>query len=233
MSRHILLIEDELEIAELVTLHLSEAGYTVMHVDDGVRGLTLAVQQHWDLILLDLNLPRLDGLDICSQVRQSSPITPIIMMTARISESERVGGLEAGADDYISKPFSVSELVARVNALLRRVETLQHSDAPSVITVGDIVINPGTHSVHVKGKQVALTAREFDLLKHFASVPGQVFKRSELLESVWGHRHEGYLHTVNTHINRLRAKIEPDPGTPQYITTVWGVGYRLTVDRQQ
>lgn len=228
MTRKILLIEDEHAIAELLILHLSDAGADVTHVDDGVRGLTLALQESWDLILLDLTLPRLDGLDICQQVRECNPGTPIILITARTSEAERIQGLETGADDYVSKPFSVSELMARINALLRRVENLRQLPESDIITVKDIVINPATHSVHVGGKAVALTAREFDLLKHFAQTPGQVFKRSELLATVWGHSHDGYLHTVNTHINRLRAKIEPDPSEPRYITTVWGVGYRLT-----
>lgn len=227
MTRKILLIEDEHAIAELLSLHLRDTGAEVTHVDDGVRGLTLALQEAWDLVLLDLTLPRLDGLDICQQIRECNPGTPIILITARTSETERIQGLDAGADDYVSKPFSVSELMARINALLRRVENLRQLPETDVITVKDIVINPSTHTVHVAGKVVALTAREFDLLKHFAQTPGQVFKRSELLATVWGHSHDGYLHTVNTHINRLRAKIEPDPSEPRYITTVWGVGYRL------
>ena len=231
MSRRILLVEDEHAIAELLSLHLGDAGAEVTHIDDGVQGLALALQEKWDLILLDLTLPRLDGLDICQQVRQGNPSTPIIVITARSSEAERVLGLESGADDYISKPFGISELMARVNALLRRVEALSQLPEPEVISVGDIIINPGTHSVLVSGKPVNLTAREFDLLKHFALCPGQVFKRSELLSSVWGHSHEGYLHTVNSHINRLRAKIEPDPGEPRYITTVWGVGYRFSMQQ--
>jgi len=218
MSRQILLIEDEREIAELVTMHLANAGDSVTHAEDGVGGLAMAMQRSWDLILLDLNLPRLDGSDICQQVRLSSPKTPIIMMSARTSEAERIAGLEAGADDYITKPFSCGELVARVNALLRRIDALKTPQESAVISVGDIIINPGTHSVLVSGKPVSLTVREFELLSHFASLPGKVFKRTELLESVWGHRHDGYLHTVNTHINRLRAKIEPDPTTPRYIT---------------
>lgn len=227
MNRKILLIEDEQAIAELLSLHLADSGAQVTHVDDGVRGLGLAMQQAWDLILLDLTLPRLDGLEICEQIRASSPAIPIILITARTSEADRIIGLDMGADDYVSKPFSVSELLARINALMRRVEATRQIPETQVIAVNDIVINPATHTVHVGGKPVSLTAREFDLLKHFAKTPGQVFKRSELLASVWGHSHDGYLHTVNTHINRLRIKIEPDPREPRYITTVWGVGYRL------
>jgi DNA-binding response OmpR family regulator len=227
MDRKILLIEDEQAISDLISLHLHDEGAQVTCVNDGVTGLTRALQDKWDLVLLDLNLPRLDGLDICQQLRQCNPGTPIILISARSSEAERVKGLELGADDYVTKPFSISELMARINALLRRMETITRGSESDIIAAGDIVMNMSTHAVHVNGKSVSLTAREFDLLKHFAETPGQVFKRSQLLESVWGHTHEGYLHTVNTHINRLRAKIEPDPSHPQYITTVWGVGYRL------
>jgi DNA-binding response OmpR family regulator len=228
MNRRILLIEDEQTIADLITLHLQDASVDVTCVDDGVQGLTVALREPWDLVLLDLNLPRLDGLDICQQIRHCNPETPIILITARSSEADRIKGLELGADDYVTKPFSVRELIARINALLRRVNTMKSGTESDVIVAGDIVMNMSTHSVLVNGNMVMLTAREFELLKHFAKTPGQVFKRSELLESVWGHKHEGYLHTVNTHINRLRAKIEPDPGQPSYITTVWGVGYRLS-----
>ena len=227
MPREILLIEDERPIAELVMLHLGEAGLHVTHEEDGVRGLTRALQDDWDMILLDLSLPRCDGLDICRQVRECNPATPIIVVTARGEEAERVLGLESGADDYVTKPFSVSELVARVNALFRRVDTLRETPPSGTIAAGDIVLEPATHSARVAGAAVALTAREFELLAHFARSPGHVFRRSELLSAVWGQTHEGYLHTVNTHINRLRAKIEPEPGRPRYITTVWGVGYKL------
>lgn len=227
MDRKILLIEDEQAISDLISLHLRDDGAQVTCVNDGVTGLTRALQDKWDLVLLDLNLPRLDGLDICQQLRQCNPGTPIILISARSSEAERVKGLELGADDYVTKPFSISELMARINALLRRMETITRGSESDIIAAGDIVMNMSTHAVHVNGKSVSLTAREFDLLKHFAETPGQVFKRSQLLESVWGHTYEGYLHTVNTHINRLRAKIEPDPSHPRYITTVWGVGYRL------
>jgi DNA-binding response OmpR family regulator len=227
MTRKILLIEDELDIAELLSLHLADIGAEVTHADEGVRGLSLALQNCWDLILLDLTLPRCDGLDICQQIRQSNPVTPIIMVTARTSEADRIRGLEIGADDYVTKPFSVLELMARIKAMFRRVEAIRQSPEPGVISVSDIVLNPDTHVVHIDGKPVSLTVKEFDLLKHFAQAPGRVFKRSELLEKVWGHSHAGYLHTVNTHINRLRSKIEPDPGSPRYITTVWGVGYKL------
>jgi len=227
--KKILLIEDEQEIADLLSLHLSAPEYHLTHTMDGIRGLTLALQQSWDLILLDLTLPRCDGLDVCQQVRECNPTTPIILVSARSAESDRVRGLELGADDYITKPFGISELIARVNAIFRRCQVMQEPQDHAVISVGDIILNPATHSVSVAGRAVSLTAREFELLKHFASAPGIVFKRKELLDKVWGYSHAGYLHTVNSHINRLRSKIEPDPANPQYISTVWGVGYKLTL----
>lgn len=226
--KKILLIEDEQEIADLLSLHLSEPEFSLSHTTDGIRGLTLALQENWDLILLDLTLPRCDGLDICQQVRECNPSTPIILVSARSAESDRVRGLELGADDYITKPFGIGELIARVNAIFRRCQIMQDTHSSDVISVGDIVLNPATHSVSVAGKPVNLTAREFALLLHFAGAPGVVFKRRELLDKVWGYSHAGYLHTVNSHINRLRSKIEPDPANPRYISTVWGVGYKLT-----
>ena len=227
MSKSVLLVEDEPEIADLITLHLSDMDIKVEHASDGIRGLTLALQKEWHLILLDLNLPGIDGLDICKQVREWNQSTPIILLTARTSESERVEGLDAGADDYISKPFSVIELAARVRATFRR-HDLQSTEAPTErVVAGDIVLNRKSREVSVAGNSVDLTAKEFDMLAHFAESPGQVFKRSELLEKVWGYSHQGYLHTVNSHINRLRSKIEADPSKPAYVKTVWGVGYKL------
>lgn len=231
--KQILLVEDERDIADLLSLHLADLAdldAQVTHAADGRRGLTLALQQKWDLIVLDLTLPHCSGLDICQQVRQINGSTPIIILTARSSERERIAGLEAGADDYITKPFSISELVARVKAMFRRVDAWQDSTRPHTLEVGDITMCPIKHTVSVNEKPVTLTAKEFDLLLHFMRAPNRVFKRTELLEDVWGYTHSGYLHTVNSHINRLRAKIEPDPSNPRYISTVWGVGYRMSVE---
>jgi len=227
MVKSILLIEDEQDIADVVTLHLSDLNYAVTHTDDGIKGLTLALKDEWDLILLDLTLPRVDGLDICRQVREINPLTPIILVTARSSEDERILGLDVGADDYITKPFSMVELIARIKAVFRRIEAMQGLMSGDVISVNGIVLDPVRHIASVEGKPVKLTSREFDLLLHFAKSPGQVFNRSELLENVWGYGHDGYLHTVNSHINRLRSKIEDNPAKPVYIQTVWGVGYKL------
>ena len=228
MSKRILLVEDEQEIADIVKLHLEDLNLEVTHAADGIRGLTLALKDHWDLIMLDLTLPQVDGLTICQQVREFNPATPIILVTARTSETERVSGLDSGADDYITKPFSITELIARVKAIFRRVDALRETPNTGLITVNDIVMNPEARTVSVNGEQISLTSREFDLLRFFALAPERVFKRKELLEEVWGYHNTGYLHTVNTHINRLRAKIEKDPSNPKYIQTVWGVGYKLS-----
>lgn len=227
MSKKILLVEDEQEIADIVKLHLEDLALEVTHAADGIRGLTLALKNEWDLVMLDLSLPQVDGLTICEQVRKFNPTTPIILVTARTSEAERVTGFDSGADDYITKPFSITELIARVKAIFRRIDALRDAPEIEVITINDIVISSTSRSVSIAGNPISLTSREFDLLNCFAMSPDRVFNRKELLENVWGYHHAGYLHTVNSHINRLRAKIEKDPSNPRYIQTVWGVGYKL------
>ncbi|MBX2880751.1 MAG: response regulator transcription factor [Granulosicoccus sp.] len=227
MQRSVLVVEDEQEIADLISFHLKDAGYSVTHAGDGVAGLSLALTQQWDLILLDLSLPRVDGIEICRQVRQCSSDTPIILVTARTAEPERIQGLDAGADDYVTKPFSVLELVARIRAIFRRVSVSSERQEQEVVTAGDIVLNKRSHEASVAGNSLCLTPKEFDLLMFFAHSPGQVFKRQELLEKIWGYQNGVYMHTVNSHINRLRAKIEDDPSDPKYIKTVWGVGYKF------
>lgn len=227
-TKKILLVEDDYDIAELIKLHLIKVGAFVEHVDDGIRGFSLALQQDWDLILLDLNLPGCDGTDICKEVRSAKPLTPIILVSARSTESERVVGFDCGADDYITKPFSTLELVARTKAVLRRCENNQRdSNTESSMTVNDIKIDTLSREVTVAGKIMSFTAKEYELFFQFANSPNQVFNRTDLLDRVWGHSYEGYHHTVNTHINRLRQKIEPDPSNPKYIKTVWGVGYKF------
>ena len=237
-SKPVLLIEDEPDIADVLTLHLEDLGATVTHATDGTTGLTEAIRGEWCLIMLDLSLPGLDGLDICRQVRRVNPRVPIMMLTARSTEQDCITGLDCGADHYLTKPFSVAELRARFRAIFRRDEdnassTTDASDnaeraASTTFAVNDITLSPDSHQVFVQGTEVALTAREFDLLLHFVRSPGQVFSRHQLLNDVWGYSHQGYLHTVNSHINRLRSKIEPDPSQPHYIQTVWGVGYKLS-----
>jgi DNA-binding response OmpR family regulator len=229
--RRILVVEDEQDIAELVALHLSDLCDEVVVAADGHKGMRLATSQDWALICLDLRLPGPDGLEICRAVRRERAYQPILMVTSKSAELDRVLGLETGADDYLTKPFSVLELVARVRAILRRVENLQTMSAPDpardAIVLGDVTIDPSRREVTLAGEHVELTAREFDLLEHFARNPGRVFRRADLLDKVWGYGHEGYEHTVNSHINRLRAKIEHDPSQPEKIVTVWGVGYKF------
>jgi DNA-binding response OmpR family regulator len=175
-------------------------------------------------------LPGLDGIEICRRLRRRSSYIPILMLTAKSSEMDRVVGLEIGADDYVTKPFSIPELLARVKAIFRRVEELTNdarAHIPAVLMAEDLVIDPAKRSATLKGRSIDLTAKEFDLLLHFARNPGKVYTRSQLLDRVWGYGHDGYEHTVNSHINRLRAKIEKDPAHPVYILTVWGVGYKF------
>lgn len=235
MTRRILLVEDEQDIAELVALHLGDLCDEVVVATDGYEGLRLATQGEWALICLDLRLPGPDGLEICRTVRRERPYQPILMLTSKSAELDRVLGLETGADDYLTKPFSVLELVARVRAILRRVDNLRQP-APAdtrnrAIVRGEITIDPSRREVLLGNENVELTAREFDLLEYFARNPGRVFRRADLLDRVWGHGHEGYEHTVNSHINRLRAKIERDPSKPERIVTVWGVGYKFAGGR--
>ena len=230
--KRVLVIEDEQDIAELIALHLRDVFSEVAIANDGTDGLARASAEPWDLIILDLRLPGVDGLEICRTLRRHATYAPILMLTAKSSELDRVLGLETGADDYLSKPFSVLELVARAKAILRRVDSTRLDSGPNStkkITHGGLKIDPDCREVLVDDAKVELTAREFDLLLHFATQPGRVFRRTELLDSVWGYGHEGYEHTVNSHINRLRAKIERDPSKPEQIVTVWGVGYKFAV----
>jgi DNA-binding response OmpR family regulator len=226
----LLVVEDESDIAELVSMTLGELPARVTIARDGVSGLRLATQQRWDAIVLDLRLPGLGGLDLCRELRAKGHATPLLMLTARGSELDRVLGLELGADDYLTKPFSVLELRARVRALLRRAATPRASAAgaePERIETGGLAIDREQRRVRLDGQEVALTAREFDLLWCFARHPGRVFTRSELLADVWGYGHDGYDHTVNSHINRLRAKLGDERESARFIHTVWGVGYRF------
>ena len=231
MTKKILIIEDNMDIARLAMVNLQGKQMQVDHAADGSVGLKMAQTDDYDLVILDLMLPGMDGLDICRTLRNNKVYTPVLMLTARTSELDRVLGLEVGADDYLTKPFSVPELVARVSAILRRSDQYlsaqpQQQDVP--LQLGELCVDPGKREVLLGDVAVELTAKEFDLLWHFASHPERVFTRSQLLDSVWGYGHAGYEHTVNSHINRLRAKIEIDPAKPQYVITVWGVGYKFS-----
>ena len=229
MTRQVLIIEDDEDIARLVKLHLAELSCAVKLIRDGTAGLAEVGSKPYDLVVLDLMLPGVDGLEICRRIRASACYTPILMLTAKSSELDRVLGLEMGADDYLTKPFSVLELVARVKAIFRRVDSLGSSQAAGqkLIESAGLKIDIEKREVTIDAKAVDLTAKEFDLLLYFARNPGRVYSRSQLLDQIWGYSHSGYEHTVNSHINRLRAKIEKNPNEPEYIQTVWGVGYKF------
>ena len=232
--KRVLVVEDDAHIADLILLHLRDEQFEVVHSADGNEGLRLLEQGGWDALILDLMLPGVDGLEICRRARAMTRYTPIIIISARSSEVHRILGLELGADDYLAKPFSVMELVARVKALLRRTDALARNarlDSGS-LTLGNLDIEPLAREVRVDGKPIELTPREFDLLYFFARNPGKVFSRLDLLNQVWGYQHDGYEHTVNTHINRLRIKVEADPAEPRRILTVWGRGYKLAASTE-
>ncbi len=233
-SRKVLVVEDELDIARLIRLHLEDLDCTVVLASDGHQGMQQALREEWDLVMLDLRLPGPDGLSICRRLRREKAYIPILMLTSKSSELDRVLGLELGADDYVTKPFSVTELMARVKAIFRRVESVskRYGHDNETISIGPLCINTTGRELTLHGRAVVLTAREFDLLLHFVRHPGQVFSRTQLLDSVWGYGHDGYEHTVNSHINRLRAKIEQTPSQPEFIVTVWGVGYKFEVSQE-
>lgn len=233
MTDRILVVEDDADIADLIRVNLMELGVEIDHQMQGDIALQQALDNDYALILLDVMLPKISGLDICRLVRASKPAQAIIMLTAKNSELDRVLGLELGADDYMTKPFSVRELQARVRSQLRKAHVLsqalkdQLETQQQALSIGMLQIDKKHHQVRVKNHVVDLTATEFELLLHLASHPNQVFSRSQLLESVWGYHHSGYEHTVNSHINRLRAKIELDATQPTIVQTVWGVGYKF------
>lgn len=228
-NKKIIVVEDNKDISALVKLHLNDIGIEVDVFYNGNDGWNSIKQNQYDLIILDIMLPGMDGLEICKKIRNTSKIyTPILMLTSRASEIDRVLGLESGADDYLTKPFSLMEMVARVKALIRRHNAMSNTPSDNQeLLFTDLRINTQTREVIKHQQQLDLTAKEFDLLVHFARHPGQVFSRMQLLDKVWGYGHEGYEHTVNSHINRLRGKLETDPKTPKFIKTVWGVGYQF------
>ena len=230
MSKTVLIIEDEQDLADLVRRHLEDQGFDVQMAFRGDTGLRAAEAGIFDLILLDLNLPGMDGLEVCRRLRARSIATPILMVTARMTEVEKVMGLESGADDYITKPFGIAELTARIKAMLRRMDslaTIAEAEAQAIEVSDQLRIEPIAREVRLRGTVVPLTPKEFDLLLHFARNPGRVFTRAQLLDAVWGYSHDGYEHAVNCHINRLRAKIERDQTHPDLLVTVWGVGYKF------
>ncbi|HEY0878201.1 MAG TPA: response regulator transcription factor [Zeimonas sp.] len=235
MEKRILVVEDQSDIAELIAMHLRDLALQVECVHDGAAGYEAARSGRYDLVILDVMLPSRDGLDVVRALRMDRVTTPVLMLTARSTELDRVLGLELGADDYLTKPFSIPELQARVKAMLRRLDMHQPASQAASVPAGaaeqiefdELRIDCASREVRLVGRPIALTAKEFDLLVHFARNPGRAFTRLQLLDSVWGTTFEGYEHTVNTHINRLRSKIEADPARPRYVLTVRGVGYRF------
>ncbi len=229
MAHTILLIEDDDDIAALLQHELEHAGFVVLRESDG--GLALAALDRclFDIVLLDLMLPGADGFDVCRHLQARHPQIPVIIISARSAEEHRVLGLESGADDYLVKPFSTLELVARVRAQLRRIELLRALPRERSIQLSpQITLDAATRELRIGNRGISLTMREFHLLEFLASHPGQVFSRAQLLDRIWGQGFDGYEHTVNSHINRLRQKLESDPDRPRLIQTVWGVGYRLS-----
>lgn len=227
-NKKVLVIEDDPDIGNLLMLHLNDLQTQAELCADGLRGIERLLSDRWDLVILDLRLPGLNGLDLCRRARAEGNRVPILMLTAKTSELDRVLGLEVGADDYVTKPFSVIEVMARGRALLRRVDMERSRQGEHLdVLCGAIRINEANRQVHMGEMSLDLTPREFDLLIHFARAPGQVFRRAQLLDHVWGFGHEGYEHTVNSHINRLRSKLQLADPKQEYIVTVWGVGYKL------
>jgi DNA-binding response OmpR family regulator len=227
-GEHILVVDDEPSIVEVVGLYLKREGYRVSVARDGQAALDAVHRERPDLIVLDLMLPAVDGLEITRRLRSHGDVEiPIIMLTAKKEEMDRILGLEMGADDYVVKPFSPQELVSRVKAVLRRVKAVATLGDQRTLTFGPLVIDPRNHSVTATGRDCSLTAREFNLLYFLARHPRQVFTRAQLLDQVWGYEYYGDASTVTVHVRRLREKIEDDPSNPKWVQTVWGVGYRF------
>jgi two-component system alkaline phosphatase synthesis response regulator PhoP len=226
--KNVLVVEDDKSISDLVEIHLKDLNCNVVKTFDGKEGLRLATGNNYDLIVLDIMLPNVDGLEICKEVRKKEDYTPILMLTSKSEELDKVLGLEVGADDYLTKPFGIREFIARVKAIFRRTEAFQkETENQSDIVIGDIVIEVSKRKVKLNGNRIELTPKEFDLLLLLASHPGKTYTREQLLNTLWGYQYNGYEHTVNSHINRLRSKIEKDLSNPSYILTSWGVGYRF------
>jgi DNA-binding response OmpR family regulator len=229
-SAHLLIVEDDVDIARVMRLHLENARYRVDVAPTGRSGLNMARRGAYDLLILDLMLPIVGGLDICRALSEVEPRPLVLMVSALGSERDRVNGLDVGADDYVSKPFGIQELLARVRALLRRPPiggATPANDPERWSTVGDLALDSWGRSAVHKGVRVELTAREFDLLRWFVGHPNRVFSRAELLDAVWGSGYNGFEHTVNSHLNRLRSKLEQDPTHPVLLITVRGGGYKL------
>ena len=231
--KSILAVEDDPSLLELLKIHLQDIHCQLETAQDGIQGLKKVLENEYDLIILDIMLPSLDGFEICKRARAKNIKTPILMLTAKTEEIDKILGLEIGADDYVVKPFSIRELMARIKALLRRASLTsdpQAINSSQMIRRGDLEIDIEKRKVMIGEKRIELSPKEFDLLILMASNPGVSYNRNRLLNLVWGYEFEGFAHTVNSHINRLRAKIESDMSEPTYILTTWGIGYRFNED---
>lgn len=229
--KRVLVIEDDKHIMELLQIHLDDLYCQVIKAYDGATGLYKGIHEPFDLIVLDLMLPLMDGIEVCTKLRAARITTPILMLTAKSEEIDRIIGLECGADDYLTKPFSVREFIARVKAIFRRMQMLTASNQENhfaLIHYRELEIDIENRKIIIRAERVELTPKEFDLLKLLASHPGRSYSREQLLNIIWGYEFIGYEHTVNAHINRLRTKIEKDLSNPEYILTTWGVGYRFS-----
>ncbi|TVR28405.1 MAG: DNA-binding response regulator [Balneolaceae bacterium] len=228
-TNSILIVEDNKDLLNLLKINLSDQGYEIFTAKDGIAALDMYHNHHPDLIILDIMLPKMDGFDVCKSIRKENQAVPILMLTAKAEEVDKVLGLEIGADDYMTKPFSIRELLARVKAIFRRMHVNNNGDEDEnkVLEFDELVLDTAKRKVTLNGNTIELTSKEYDLLLLFFSNPGKAYSREELLNTVWGYSYEGYSHTVNSHINRLRSKIEEDASDPHYIRTVWGVGYRF------
>ncbi len=227
----LLVVEDDENISSAISEYFSRAGYNVKTVEDGLMGVKTALDETPDAVVLDIMLPKMDGLAVCRELREKANHLPILMLTAKDDVVDKVLGLEMGADDYITKPFSLRELEARIKSVLRRSKTTASVDGvrdEAPITRGNLRIDPARREVTIGERQVDLTPKEFDLLRLFAANPGRVFPRKYLLEKIWDYSYEGYDRTIDSHINRLRAKIEDNPENPQMVLTVWGIGYKFS-----
>ena len=229
----ILIVEDDPHIEFLLKIHIKDLGYEVDTASDGSTGLAMALNGSYCMVVLDVMLPGMDGMEICRQLRSSNFLTPILMLTSRGEEFDKVAGLESGADDYMTKPFSIREFAARVKAIIRREErriSAPTAQSEETVQFGNLFIDKAKRKVYIDDQKVALTPKEFDLLLLLSSSPGKYFTREQLLEQVWGYDFSGYDHTVSTHINRLRGKIEKDLNDPKFILTSWSVGYCFNDD---
>lgn len=226
--KRVAIVEDDQDISNVLTIHLNDLNCEVMKFENGKEGFNYLTTHPIDLIILDINLPGLNGLELCRMLRAENIITPIIMLTARGDEQDKLQGFDFGADDYMTKPFSVKEFIARVKAVFRRLDgEVAAKSQDSVIQYRQMIIDKSKRVVLLEGNRIELTPKEFDLLYLLASQPGVTFDRKKLLNQIWGYDFEGYEHTVNTHINRLRMKVEKDIQKPEYVLTTWGVGYRF------